>query len=116
VGGEAVNLHVCHRHMDVGGEDRDEQERQAPPGEELYRPDRKEQPDAAEKLANAADEDAGPVKGNPRWHDREEKLRVAQMDHSRKKEKGGEEKADDKKNHEAARKDSTAELASFVLF
>ncbi len=73
----AVNPHIIDRHVDVGWEDSDEQKRQPPATESLNQTHRDQQPDAAEKLAHAADDDARPGKGNRRWHDLQEELRMA---------------------------------------
>lgn len=71
-----------HGHVDVRGEDRDEHEREAPAGQELNRARGDEQPDAAEQLEHAADDDTGHWKRNPRRHDWQEEVGTVQVDRS----------------------------------
>ena len=84
-----MNLDVSHGHVDVGGKDRDEEQSEAPSGQELDRARGNEQRDAAEQFKNAAKENAAKGKGNPRRHDRKEELRIAQMEGSGEKEERG---------------------------
>ena len=90
-----MDLHVGHGHVDVGGKDRDEEQGQAPAGQELNRARGNQQPDAAEQLENAADLNAGKMKRNPGRHDRKEELRMAQMDRAGEEEERGQEEADE---------------------
>jgi hypothetical protein len=51
---EAVDLHVGDGHVDIGREDRDEQQGQTPTGQELNRTPRNEKPKTAQQFKNAA--------------------------------------------------------------
>ena len=91
-----MDLHIGHGHIDIGGEDRDEEQRQAPSGQILKERQWNEQAQAAEQLKDAADQNAGQMKRDPRRHDRKEEGRVAQMDRSREEKKRGQEQANEK--------------------
>jgi len=93
---KAGKLHLGRRHVDVRGEDRDEHEREAPAGQELNRARGDEQTDAAEQLEHAADDDAGHWKRNPRRHDRQEEIGMAQVDRPSQEEERGEKQADER--------------------
>ena len=95
VRGEAVDFHVRDGHVDVGGKNRDEEQGEAPAGQELNRARGDEQADAAEQLENAANFNAGKMKRNPRRHDGKEEFRMAEMDRPGEEEERGEKEADD---------------------
>lgn len=90
-----MNLYMGHGHVNVGGKDRDEEQRKAPAGRKLNRARGNEQTEAAEQLENAADPDAGKMKRNPGRHDRQEEFRMAQMDRPGEEKERGEEQADE---------------------
>lgn len=77
-----MDLNVGDGHVDVGREDGEQQQGEAPPGEKLDAARRNQQPEAAEQFPPAADEDAGAMERNPRWHDRQEKARIVEVNES----------------------------------
>ena len=90
-----MDLHVGHGYVDVGGKDRDEEQRESPAGQELNRARGNQESDPAEQLENAADLNAGKRKGNPGRHDWKEEFRMAQVDCPGEEKKRGEEQADE---------------------
>ena len=78
-------------HVNIGREDGDEQQRQKPASYDLYPTLGDQQTDTAEKLADAADEDAGAMKGYPGRHDQEERLGMPEMERPGGKKDSGEE-------------------------
>jgi len=68
--GKAVDFNMGHRHVNIGGKDGHEKERQPPAYEDLQLLVRDEQPEAPGQFADPAELDAGNVKWNPGGHDR----------------------------------------------
>ena len=64
-----MDFHVGGGHVNVGGKDRHEKQRQAPAGEDLHLGQGNEQADATEQFENTTDLDAEEMKRNPGRHD-----------------------------------------------
>ena len=90
-----MNLHVGHGHVEVGRKDGDEEQSETPTGQELNRARGNQQPNPAEQLENAAEQDAGKRKRDPGRHHWEEEFRMAQMDRPGDKEERGKEQANE---------------------
>ena len=96
LGWEAMNLYLCHSHVDVGGKDRHEQQDQSPAGNDLNLAFRNQQSQSAEQFEDAADLNAKQMEGDPWRHDGKEKGRVKQVDAAGKQEKRGQSQTKDK--------------------
>jgi hypothetical protein len=84
-----------HRHVDIGGENGDEQEAQSPARRVLNLTLRNEQSDTAQELENAADQDAGAMKRDPGRHDPQKRNGMKEVKHRRSQEKRGENKTNE---------------------
>jgi len=96
-----MNLHMGRGHVDVGGKDRDQEQGEAPTGQELNLPSRNQQSGTAQQFENAADLNAGQWKGNPGRHDWKKEHRIAQMDRAGEEEERGEEQANESAKDQA---------------
>ena len=95
-----MNLNVCDGHVDIGGEDRDQEQGQTPSGQSLHPRRRDEESRSAQQLEDAAKLNAGDGKGDPRRHDGKKKGRVEEMVGSGKEKECGQEQPDDKSENQ----------------
>ena len=96
LGRKAMNPHMGQRHVDVCRENGHQQENQSPAGCQLDEAPGDEQADPAENLANATDQDAGPVKGKPIGHQGKKERGLAQMKDPRSEKECGQKETDEK--------------------
>jgi len=85
--GNTGKLDVIDGHINIGGENGNEQQNKGPTGKGQADDLGKQKAQAAQQFAYAAGDDAKEMEGNERGHDGEEERRAGQMDRAGEEEK-----------------------------